>query len=98
VARFAGQNVHKRLVTEESYKKQDWKMALKRAFLGTDEDLLASRSFLESVIFEKFIPWKDPAHTRDPSGCTAVAALVTNDNKLYVVSPWNDPIFFPYTS
>ena len=28
----------------------------------------------------------DPAHTRDPSGCTAVAALVTNDGKIYVVS------------
>lgn len=25
------------------------------------------------------------AHTRDPSGCTAVAALVTHDNKIYVV-------------
>lgn len=27
----------------------------------------------------------DPAHTRDPSGCTAVAALVTGDGKIYVV-------------
>lgn len=28
---------------------------------------------------------KDPAHTRDPSGCTAVAALLTHDMKIYVV-------------
>ena len=42
VARFAGQNVHKRLVAEESYKEGDFASALKRAFLGTDEDLLAS--------------------------------------------------------
>ena len=28
---------------------------------------------------------EDPAHTRDPSGCTAVAALVTHDKKIYVV-------------
>jgi protein phosphatase 2C family protein 2/3 len=50
VARYAGQNVHKRLVTEESYKEQNWEMALKKAFLGTDEDLLASTSVLEFVI------------------------------------------------
>ena len=80
--------MHKRLVTEESYKEQNWEMALKKAFLGTDEGLLASTSFLEPVIFEIFIPWKGP--TKEQSGCTAVAALVTNDNKIYVVSPWND--------
>jgi len=44
VAKFAGQNVHKRLVTEESYKQKDYAAALKKAFLGTDEDLLASKS------------------------------------------------------
>jgi protein phosphatase 2C family protein 2/3 len=43
VAKFAGQNVHKRLVTEESYKESQYDEALKRAFLGTDEDLLASQ-------------------------------------------------------
>ncbi|PPR01739.1 hypothetical protein CVT24_001559 [Panaeolus cyanescens] len=69
VARFAGQNVHKRLVTEESYKEGDFSTALKKAFLGTDEDLLAN-----------------PAQSRDPSGCTAVAALITHDNKIYVAN------------
>jgi len=69
VARFAGANVHKRLVNEEAYKAGDYPQALKRAFLGTDEDLLAN-----------------PGHTRDPSGCTAVAALVTTDNKIYVAN------------
>lgn len=68
VAKFAGQNVHKRLVEEESYKEGNYNEALKRAFLGTDEDLLAN-----------------PAHSRDPSGCTAVAALVTTD-KVYVAN------------
>ena len=43
VANFAGLNVHKRLVTEETYKNEDYEAALKNAFLGTDEDLLASR-------------------------------------------------------
>lgn len=44
VAKFAGQNVHKRLLTEESYKEKAYDTALKKAFLGTDEDLLASES------------------------------------------------------
>lgn len=69
VAKFAGQNVHKRLVREEAYKQHEYEAAMKRAFLGTDEDLLAN-----------------PAHTRDPSGCTAVAALVTADGKIYVAN------------
>jgi len=38
-AKFAGENVHKRLVSEESYAAKDYFAALKRAFLGTDEDL-----------------------------------------------------------
>ena len=43
MAKFAGLNVHKRLVTEEDYKNDDYGGALKKAFLGTDEDLLASQ-------------------------------------------------------
>ncbi|KIJ62566.1 hypothetical protein HYDPIDRAFT_135638 [Hydnomerulius pinastri MD-312] len=69
VAKFAGKNVHKRLLVEEAYREKRYDEALKRAFLGTDEDLLA-----------------DPAHTRDPSGCTAVAALLTHDKKIYVAN------------
>ena len=41
MAKYAGQNVHKRLLKEEAYKQKDYKEALKRSFLGTDEDLLA---------------------------------------------------------
>src|ERR1700729_3724635 len=43
VAKFAGINVHRRLVTEEAYREKHYEEALKRAFLGTDEDLLASQ-------------------------------------------------------
>lgn len=42
VAKFAGENVHTRLVKEETYREKQYEAALKRAFLGTDEDLLAS--------------------------------------------------------
>jgi len=40
VAKFAGIHVHKRLVTEDAYREKRYEEALKRAFLGIDEDLL----------------------------------------------------------
>ncbi|KDR84398.1 hypothetical protein GALMADRAFT_1340827 [Galerina marginata CBS 339.88] len=55
------------LTSEESYREKDYEAALKKAFLGTDQDLLADKS-------------------RDTSGCTAIAALLTNDNKIYVAN------------
>ncbi|KAI0061706.1 PP2C-domain-containing protein, partial [Artomyces pyxidatus] len=67
-AEFAGRNVHDRLVREEAYREQNYPEALKRAFLGTDEDMLS-----------------DPTCIRDPSGCTAVAALITKDT-IYVAN------------
>ncbi|KDR84400.1 hypothetical protein GALMADRAFT_237252 [Galerina marginata CBS 339.88] len=72
-AKFAGQNVHKRLISEQSYADKNYEAALKRAFLGTDEDLLA-------------IPVNPKTNIRDGSGCTAIAALVTPDNKIYVAN------------
>ncbi|KAH0832062.1 PP2C-domain-containing protein [Lanmaoa asiatica] len=69
VAKFAGKNVHRRLLAEEAYREKRYDEAMRKAFLGTDEDLLA-----------------DPAHTRDPSGCTAVAALLTHDKRIYVAN------------
>jgi protein phosphatase 2C family protein 2/3 len=41
VARFAGQNVHRRLLQDDSYQQQNYEEAMRRAFLGTDEDMLA---------------------------------------------------------
>lgn len=68
VAKYAGKHVHERLKSEADYQKKDYKAALKRAFLGTDDDLRA-----------------DPAFFHDPSGCTAVAALLTS-NKILVAN------------
>lgn len=59
VAEFSGQTVHTRLASLPEYKEGKYEEALKRAFLGTDEDLRAS-----------------PEYASDPSGCTAVAALL----------------------
>ena len=41
VSNFSAINVHKRLVTETAYHEKRYEEALKRAFLGTDEDFLA---------------------------------------------------------
>ena len=51
MAKFAGQNVHQRLVKEESYREQGYEEAMKRAFLGTDEDILAGglHTYLHSL-------------------------------------------------
>ncbi|CAE6502692.1 unnamed protein product [Rhizoctonia solani] len=65
IAKYAGSHIHERLKSDASYQSKDYKPALKRAFLGTDDDLRA-----------------DPAFFHDPSGCTAVAALLTEDKIL----------------
>lgn len=50
VARFAGEHVHKRLISEETYREKHYAEALKKAFLGTDEDLLAGASILSYCV------------------------------------------------
>ena len=89
VAKFSGQNVHKRLVSEPSYAEHQWEDALKRAFLGTDDDIRAGEFW--SVIIHH-LPWAhflslmpESRFFRDPSGCTAVAALITQDQRIFVV-------------
>lgn len=67
VSKYAGENLHKRLTEEEDYREKRYDVALKKAFLGIDQDLLATRA-------------------RDTSGATAVAALVSADNKIYVAN------------
>ncbi|CAG7852167.1 Protein phosphatase 2C homolog 2 Short=PP2C-2 [Serendipita indica DSM 11827] len=69
VAKYAGQHVAERLAQESAYIEGDYATALKKAFLGTDDDLRADTTFMH-----------------DPSGCTAVAALLTKDRKLYVAN------------
>lgn len=42
VAKYAGTNVYKRLVGEQTYKDGNYQEGLRRAFLGTDDDILKS--------------------------------------------------------
>ena len=39
VAKFAGQNVHKRLILEKSYTEKNYEIAFKEAFLDIDQEL-----------------------------------------------------------
>ncbi|KAI0754952.1 PP2C-domain-containing protein [Daedaleopsis nitida] len=45
VARYAGQHVHKRLVQDEAYRKKEYALALKNAFIGIDADMRANPEF-----------------------------------------------------
>lgn len=42
VAKYAGINLHKRLVQGAAYKNKDYALSLKEAFLGTDTDMRSS--------------------------------------------------------
>ncbi|CEH16810.1 pp2c-domain-containing protein [Ceraceosorus bombacis] len=59
VAKYSGETVHQRLAKTDEFQRGQYEAALKRAFLGTDEDLKSNKEF-----------------AFDPSGCTAVAALL----------------------
>ena len=60
VAEFARLNVHKRLVTEEAYKNDDFELALKSAFLGTDQDILAGQYIVYHLFFVILPNWIYP--------------------------------------
>lgn len=83
VAKFTGETLHGRLAASEEYKSGMYEAALKRAFLATDEDLRASESsnlrMSETGSADHLA--LDPAFSNDPSGCTAVAALLVADQK-----------------
>jgi len=72
-------------VEEQTYKDGNYQESLKRAFLGTDEDILKSNAPEPSglPLANRYIA--GPDFVRDPSGCTAVVALVTEDDRIFVV-------------
>jgi len=86
VAKYAGTNVFKRLAAEQTYKDGSYQEGLKTAFLGTDEDILKSDIPEPDNFHRANGRIADPDFVRDPSGCTAVAALITEDDRIFVVS------------
>jgi protein phosphatase 2C family protein 2/3 len=69
VAKFASLNVHKRLVTEEDYNNDEYEAALKKSFLGTDEDILASQFIFSLLSF--------------PTGCICRPCAYKRSFRLY---------------
>lgn len=98
VAQFCGETLYKRLTDLDSFEQGNYQDALKRVFLQTDEDLLNGTSVLVCLCHASqdtnlLLALTDPNHVNDPSGCTAVAALIetAKDNpkkveKIYVAN------------
>lgn len=51
IAKYSGQHVHMRLAGDEAYASKDYRTALKKAFLGTDDDLRTGLLFFPSMMF-----------------------------------------------
>ncbi|KAG2181075.1 hypothetical protein INT43_008657 [Umbelopsis isabellina] len=67
VAKYCGQNLHKKVLADPSFAEKDYKTALKDGFLNIDQDLREDKEF-----------------ANDSSGCTAVVALISEDNRVLV--------------
>ena len=83
VAKYAGEHVHQIVKEQEAFQKGDYIKALEDGFLATDIALQ------EGILLPQNIRDADAALDRhyedEPSGCTATAALITEDNVIYVV-------------
>ncbi|RUS35576.1 phosphatase 2C-like domain-containing protein [Jimgerdemannia flammicorona] len=67
VAKYSGNQLHKRIAAEDAFKEGKYHVAIKNGFLGTDADLK-----------------QDPEFAHDPSGCTAVAAIIEPGKRVLV--------------
>lgn len=89
VAQYTGQTLHHRVVESAHFKEKNYAKALVDAYLKLDVELLqgnVEKWILVSygVLIEGCL---DQNFAYDPSGCTAVTALVTPDQKsIFVVS------------
>ncbi len=79
--------MHGRLASDNAYAARDYTTAFRNAFLGTDDDLRAGTGLCSSILDIFLIDSVlDPSYLHDPSGCTAVAALVTANKIICVCS------------
>ncbi|KAH8083345.1 phosphatase 2C-domain-containing protein [Cristinia sonorae] len=69
-AKHSGPNVHRKLITQDAYKSGEYREALRRTFIEFDEEM-------------KSLTGNDAIGA---SGCTAVTALVTKDNRVFVAN------------
>lgn len=77
------------VIDSEDFKHGEFKDALRKGFLKIDSDLRQgdnkkkfSKKKRVCLLIRSTI---DPNYERETSGCTAIVALLTKDNTLYVV-------------
>lgn len=67
VAQHCGENLHRKILADENFKKKAFIKAIENGFMGTDQDLL------------RLIAEGSPGLKNDNSGCTAVTVLLVTD-------------------
>lgn len=90
VAIYAGEQLHKIIAKQQSFKEGKIDQALKDGFLATDRAILSGKAFYKSLFCPKRNPLTllvDPKYEEEVSGCTASVGVV-GDDKIYVVCAW----------
>jgi protein phosphatase PTC2/3 len=99
VAKYCGQFLHKKVLDEPTFSEKKYENALRDGFLKTDRDLREGKEFAlcgqtqtqkkkknNPPIYSNATSYLDKEFANDSSGCTAVVALITEDNHVLVVS------------
>jgi protein phosphatase 2C family protein 2/3 len=69
VAKYCGENLHKIVANQDTFREHNYTLALQDGFLKADEVLK-----------------QHPEYANESAGCTAVMALLSEDNHLYVAN------------
>ncbi|MBM6386971.1 MAG: protein phosphatase 2C family protein [Paenibacillus sp.] len=91
VAKYSSEKLPENVIDSADFKKGDFESSLRKGFLKIDSDLREGDDETEKlnrimclcINFKKIL---DPTYANEASGCTAIVALLTKDNVLYVVS------------
>lgn len=86
VAKYSSQHLAKIVIESEDFKKGEYKDSLRKGFLQIDTDLRAGKHQISIVLLWFYSQRKDPEYENETSGCTAIVALLTKDNVLFVAS------------
>jgi protein phosphatase 2C family protein 2/3 len=89
VAKFSGDTVYSRLRATDEFRSKRYEDSLRRTFLATDEELRRRASAFDGFWLQMLkIGGTDADFQGDPSGCTAVAVLIDEEQKIYCVCPF----------
>lgn len=88
VAKYSSEKLHENIIDSDDFKQGEFEDSLRKGFLQIDSDLREGdntkkiRKIKCACINIRII---DPFYKNETSGCTAIVALLTKDNVLYVV-------------